>query len=259
MLCTQSTSLTARNAVDGKLNSNKVLARASPIAVQVKCSSESSEVFLTTRRNLSSSVAVAATALTVSSAKPSLAAYGEGANVFGKSENKTEFLPFAGDGFAVLIPVKFNPSKEREYEGTVMRYEDNADLISCVAVTINPTNKSSITEYGSPQDFLSTVSFLLGQSSQVFITGSEGGFGANRVAAASVLSAESVIKKGKTYYEIDVLTRTADGDEGGKHQLISGTVSNGKLYLYKMQIGDKRWFKGLDRPATASWRSFTVA
>lgn len=46
------------------------------------------------------------------------------------------------------------------------------------------------------------------------------------------------------YYKYEILTRTADGDEGGRHQLISAAVGNGNLYILKVQIGDKRWFKG---------------
>jgi hypothetical protein len=33
------------------------------------------------------------------------------------------------------------------------------------------------------------------------------------------------------------VTRTADGDEGGKHQLITATVNGGKLYICKAQAG----------------------
>lgn len=40
-----------------------------------------------------------------------------------------------------------------------------------------------------------------------------------------------------------VLTRSADGDEGGRHHLVTATVSNGNLYILKIQAGDKRWFK----------------
>ena len=32
----------------------------------------------------------------------------------------------------------------------------------------------------------------------------------------------------------------ADGDEGGRHNLISAVVNKGKLYLCKVQAGDKR-------------------
>ena len=51
----------------------------------------------------------------------------------------------------------------------------------------------------------------------------------------------------------------ADGDEGGRHQLITAAVSGGVLYILKIQVGDKRWFKGVDRDAKGTWNSFTVA
>ena len=51
------------------------------------------------------------------------------------------------------------------------------------------------------------------------------------------------------YYKYEILTRTADGDEGGRHQLISAAVGNGNLYILKVQIGDKRWFKGANAGA----------
>ena len=117
----------------------------------------------------------------------------------------------------------------------------------------------------------------------------------------------------------------ADGDEGGRHQLITASVSNGNLYILKIQVrksmprqerldvartaplpakvvinvmalhtsaaakriwllracqpaiglqvkltphrasycfaqvGDKRWFKGVEKDAKGAWNSFTVA
>jgi photosystem II oxygen-evolving enhancer protein 2 len=56
-----------------------------------------------------------------------------------------------------------------------------------------------------------------------------------------------------------VLTRTADGDEGGKHQLITATVKDGKLYICKAQAGDKRWFKGARKFVESTASSFSVA
>ena len=52
---------------------------------------------------------------------------------------------------------------------------------------------------------------------------------------------------------------TADGDEGGRHQLVSATVSGGKLWICKIQVGDKRWFKGAKKEALGAFNSFTVA
>ena len=69
---------------------------------------------------------------------------------------------------------------------------------------------------------------------------------------------EATDKKGKKYYKFEVLTRTADGDEGGRHHLIAATVSGGNLYLLRVQVGDKRWFKGVDKDAQGTWNSFTV-
>ena len=73
------------------------------------------------------------------------------------------------------------------------------------------------------------------------------------MSAASLLEVnETTDKKGKKYYEYSILNRTADGDEGGRHQIIKATVANGKLYIIKAQCGDKRWFKGVKNGAL--WR-----
>jgi hypothetical protein len=91
-------------------------------------------------------------------------------------------------------------------------------------------------------------------------TRSEGGFAPNRVSAASLLDVfESTDKKGKKYYKYEFLVRSADGDEGGRHQLISAAVSNGKLLILKVQAGDKRWIYGVDKDVKETWNSFTVA
>jgi hypothetical protein len=248
-------SLSARVAFKATAVQAKSSKAAAPVrAVQVV--KADAEATLSTRRSALAAFSAAAVAV---SAKPSLAAYGEGANIFGKKTKNTEFIPYAGDGFAVLVPGFMNPSKEQDFPGTVFRYEDNGDAVTNLIVTATKTGKSSIEEYGSPEKFLAENSFLLGKSSQTFISRSEGGFAENRVAAASLLDAGVSEKKGKKYYELEVLTRTADGDEGGRHHLIVATVSANTLYTMKFQIGDKRWFKGLERPAKQTAKSFTVA
>jgi hypothetical protein len=194
---------------------------------------------------------------------PSLAAYGEAANVFGaKTGNFTGFTPYEGDGYTLLLPAKWNPSKEKDFPGTDLRYEDNADVVNNLVVTINPTSKSKISDYGSQDEFLNQVTYLLGNSTLQtgFESKSEGGFKANTIAAASVLSVQTTKDKaGKDYYMYEILTRTADGDEGGRHQLIKATVSKGNLYIIKVQAGDKRWFKGEKSFCLGTWESFTVA
>jgi photosystem II oxygen-evolving enhancer protein 2 len=64
------------------------------------------------------------------------------------------FIPYTGEGFAVLLPSKYNPSKEKEFKGTVLRYEDNGDTVNNVSVMKIPTSKSSIEQYGSQDEFL---------------------------------------------------------------------------------------------------------
>ena len=91
-------------------------------------------------------------------------------------------------------------------------------------------------------------------------TQSEGGFAPNKVQKASVLDVlEASDSKGKKYYKYNILTRTADGDEGGRHHLISATVGGGNLWVVDIQVGDKRWFKGVDKDAKGAWNSFIVA
>ena len=91
-----------------------------------------------------------AAAAAISAAAPSEAAYGDAARVFaGNITNssgarstpaapaapgacgvwcsqtaralRAGFIPYAGDGFAVLIPSKWNPSKEQDFPGVVLR------------------------------------------------------------------------------------------------------------------------------------------
>ncbi|VAH46140.1 unnamed protein product [Triticum turgidum subsp. durum] len=186
------------------------------------------------RAALSLLAGAAAVAVKVS---PAAAAYGEAANVFGKAKKNTDFVAYSGEGFKLMIPAKWNPSKEREFPGQVLRYEDNFDATSNLSVIINPTTKKTITDYGSP----------------------EGGFESDAVATANVLESSAPVVDGKQYYSITVLTRTADGDEGGKHQLITATVADGKLYVCKAQAGDKRWFKGAKKFVENAAGSFSVA
>ncbi|KAE8725391.1 Oxygen-evolving enhancer protein 2-1 [Hibiscus syriacus] len=211
-------------------------------------------------RRLALTVLIGAAAVG-SKVSPAVAAYGEAANVFGKPKTNTDFTSYNGDGFKLSIPSKWNPSKEVEYPGQVLRYEDNFDTTSNVAVMITPTDKKSITDYGSPEDFLATVinPLLLGKQAYFGKTDAEGGFDSGAVATANILESSTQTVGGKPYYFLSVLTRTADGDEGGKHQLITATVNNNKLYICKAQAGDKRWFKGARKFVESAASSFSAA
>jgi len=196
----------------------------------------------------------------MAAAAPSKAAYGDAANVFGKVTNQSGFVPYAGEGFTVLLPSKWNPSKESDLAGIQLRYEDNFDAVNNVAITATPSEKGSIDGYGSPEQFVEKLQFLFGKQAFAGETISEGGFAPGRVSAASLLEVgESTDAKGKKYYKYQFLTRSADGNEGGRHILVSATVSGGKLWICRVQVGDKRWFKGVQKEATGMFDSFTVA
>ncbi|VAH30707.1 unnamed protein product [Triticum turgidum subsp. durum] len=132
-----------------------------------------SDAAVVTSRRAALSLLAGAAAIAVK-VSPAAAAYGEAANVFGKAKKNTDFVAYSGEGFKLMIPAKWNPSKEREFPGQVLRYEDNFDATSNLSVIINPTTKKTITDYGSPEEFLSQVGFLLGQQSYGGKTDSEG-------------------------------------------------------------------------------------
>uniref|UniRef100_A0A0F7CZA0 23 kDa subunit of oxygen evolving system of photosystem II n=1 Tax=Pelargonium echinatum TaxID=122254 RepID=A0A0F7CZA0_9ROSI len=225
---------------------------------QVVCKAQKQEDAGSVSRRLALTVLIG-TAAVGSKVSPADAAYGEAANVFGKPKTNTDFLPYVGDGFKILIPAKWNPSKEVEFPGQVLRFEDNFDVTSNVTVMVTPTDKKSITDYGSPEQFLTQVDYLLGKQAYFGKTDSEGGFDSGSVATANILDTATPVVDGKQYYYVSVLTRTADGDEGGKHQIITATVKDGKLYICKAQAGDKRWFKGAKKFVENTVTSFSVA
>jgi photosystem II oxygen-evolving enhancer protein 2 len=248
----------SKSSISGAALTSSRVAVVAPVKASfiVKASAESSNETVSRRAALALVAGIVAAGSRIA---PANAAYGESANVFGAPKKQTGFNTYVGDGFTVDIPSKWNPSKEKEFPGTVLRYEDNFDATNNMFVSITPAAKGSITDYGPPEKFLDEVSFLLGKQSYAGKTASEGGFLNNAVATASVLDAGVVTVNGRPYYKLSVLTRTADGDEGGKHQLIAATVKNGNLYLFKTQAGDKRWFKGAKKLVEGAWNSFNVA
>ena len=51
----------------------------------------------------------------------------------------------------------------READQTTHRYEDNFDAINCFTVLANPSDKSKITDYGTPEKLLESLGYLLGK------------------------------------------------------------------------------------------------
>mmetsp|Transcript_13485 Transcript_13485/g.25570 ORF Transcript_13485/g.25570 Transcript_13485/m.25570 type:complete len:289 (+) Transcript_13485:84-950(+) len=187
--------------------------------------------------------------------------YGDPANVFGKTTNSKGFIPTKRDEYSFLLPSKWIFSPERDYDDIVERYQDNFDAVNFGAIIKKSAGgKNSIEQFGSPEDFLKSCDFLFGKQAWEGETKSEGGFKPGSVSALSLLDiAEKTDKKGNKYYQYELLSRTADGDEGGRHKLVTAGVKNGNLYILFIQVGDKRWFKGVDKEALGFRDSFTLA
>lgn len=142
------------------------------------------------------------------------------------------FVPYAGEGYALLLPSKWNPSKERDFQGVDLRYEDNFDAVNNLVVIKKKTDKNAISDYGSIDKFLNEQAYLFGDQSYSGSTKSEGGFAPNKVSAASLLDVkENVDKNGKKYYEYELLVRTGMSlcllgrSTIGKHSLCMRTNS----------------------------------
>lgn len=257
--------LSARTVGGGCLASRKATARpCSRKAVVVRAASsdrqQQQQEAVATRRAAIGSLAALAAVVSGSNAPPADAAYGEAANIFGKTTNTSGYLPYSGSGYALLLPSKWNPSKEKDFKNVDLRWEDNFDSLSHVVITKTKTDKSSIEQFGTPDAFFKSINSYLGEQSFIGETLSEGGFEPNKVASASLLDVGTVKdKNGKSYYKYELLTRAADGNEGGRHVLINAACGSGNLYIMKVQCGDKRWMKGAAKDAIGIFNSFTVA
>lgn len=140
-------------------------------------------------------------------------------------------------------------------------FTDSFDTITTLSITrFRGQNHSSVKDYGTLVQLLEQYPYVLGVQSFEGKTMSEGGFSDNKVVTATLVDSKEEAVDGKVYFKYNLLTRTADGDEGGKHQLLSFAVgSDGCLYLYKVCVGEKRWIKGGSKLVLGSWDSFRVA
>merc|ERR1712224_138162 len=153
--------------------------RRQPVSVSASAYEEPSAVSAQPgRRELVSGLGFAAAGAVLKD-QAAQAAYGDAANVFGKVTNSAGFFAYSGDGFSVLLPSKWKTSNERDFKGELFRYEDNFDQVNFLAVLKQPGK----TLGGSPEEFIKTNSYLLGEQSYSGETTSEGGFAPNRVSA----------------------------------------------------------------------------
>eukprot|EP00793_Prasinoderma_coloniale_P003596 PRCOL_00002970-RA len=176
----------------------------------------------------------AAAALGLSAgAQPASAAYGQSANVFKKSRENLEgdYALYTADDYSILIPQRgFNPSPNEylaEWPGVDVRWEDYGTT-DFANVTVTVLNGEKLPKPSDLQFMLgestwdgygefSTVNFTDPTSADLF--------------AVNVLDSEEKTIDGKKYAVYELLTRTVDGSQGGRHHFISASTQGGKTYI----------------------------
>lgn len=239
-----SASLTRRAAQGGRRASSTTQARpqrrCAPLAAQDAAGDVS-------RRSISTVLPAALAASVVPSllaTPPSAqAAYGQSANVFKKSKETTQgdYKEYTTDAYSILIPQRgFNPMPEStlgEWPGMEFKWED-FDATDYANVTVTVMEGSSLPK---PED----LKFMLGQSTWEgfgeYSTVNYADKGSSDLSAGNVLDAKVLNQDGTDYAIYELLTRTVDGSQGGRHHLMSCAVKGGKVYIAKFTCGDKHW------------------
>lgn len=173
------------------------------------------------------------------------AAYGQSANVFKSSKETSDgdFSLYTADNYSILIPQRgYNPSPPEylsEWPGIDLRWEDfNSTDYANVTITVKDGEKTL-----EPQD----LAFMFGEStwagfgeySSTDLTKKQGESSA--IFAANVLEKTNKTVDGKNIQIFELLTRTVDGSQGGRHHLIAAGTKGGKTYIAKYTCGDKHW------------------
>lgn len=180
---------------------------------------------------------------------------------FQKTKGQGSFVPVVEPGeYAAQIPAQYASTPERDLPGTVAKftrgYGESVSIIQLAG-----KGKKSVGEYGSLDAFVgSQVEKALGEQ-VVKVTGNTKVGDNFSDSRAFVLGAEEFTDaEGTLYYRYEILTQTADGDEGGKRNYISAAVSptSGKLYALVFQQSEKKWFKEFGKTAKATWEAFRV-
>merc|ERR1712060_264709 len=237
----QQMAVSAKNVIVQNKVQVKARSARTSAALVVRASAEHHQ----TRRTFFGGAAAAATLI---AAQPSQAAYGEGAGVFkpNREQKDPDYVTFEGAGYTILVPQRgWNPTKAgglAMYPNLDMMLEDwNSTDVANVSVSVFPAKGGGLP---SPAD----LSYLLGQdvwSSSATGTAdtptmNEQGF-TTGISSANLLTSADKDVAGVKYKTYDILTRTADGSQGGRHHIISVAEKGGKLYVAQVMAGDKHW------------------
>lgn len=175
------------------------------------CRAESS------RRNLLQAAGVAA--LTLAAPQSAHAAKLKGFNV----------VKDTGDKYLFAYPFGW---QEVQVDGADVVYKDIIEPLESISVTLAPTDKKDIKEYGSPNEVAGTlVEKVLTSPSQ----------------KSTLIKSEEVVKDGKSYYQFEFTTKASNYQ---RHGLAIVTVAEGKLYTLTTGANERRWNKMKDKIKT---------
>lgn len=159
-----------------------------------------------------------------------------------------------GAAFAAKAPKGFNPVQdlndnyqflypfgwqEVAVTGADVVYKDVVEPLESISVTLTPTDRRDIDEFGDAQEVANTL------AKEVLTTPGQ---------EVEVLAASERETNGKKYYEFEF---TAKSPRYTRHSLAVVTVNDGKFYTLTTGANERRWGKMKDK-LQASIRSFTL-
>lgn len=180
-------------------------------------STQSSSTSQPSRRALLS--AVGAIALSGAIAEPSHAAKLKGFNV----------VKDTGDKYLFAYPFGW---QEVTVDGADVVYKDIIEPLESVSVTLVPTDKKTLNEFGTAEEVAETL------ATRVLTSPNQ---------EVKVLRTQTVAKEGKTYYQFEFTSKASNYT---RHALASVTVADGKFYTLVTGANEKRWNKMKDKLQT---------
>uniref|UniRef100_A0A0F7GYQ6 PsbP-like protein 1 n=1 Tax=Erodium chrysanthum TaxID=337364 RepID=A0A0F7GYQ6_9ROSI len=155
------------------------------------------------------------------------------------AESKKGFIPVTDnkDGYKFLYPFGW---QEVTIEGQDKVFKDVIEPLESVSVTVIPTNKEDIREFGSPQEIGETLmKKVLAPPNQ----------------KKKLLEAKERVVDGKAYYTIEFV---AQAPNYTRHALSTISIANGKFYTLTTGANERRWGKMKDKLQTVV-ESFTLS
>lgn len=178
-------------------------------------------------------IAIAATA-------PSVFLFNQNSFSFA-AENKKGFLPVTDkkDGYSFLYPFGW---QEVVIEGQDKVFKDVIEPLENVSVTMIPTGKQDIREFGPPQQVGETlIKKVLAPPTQ----------------KTKIIEATEQDIDGKVYYRFEFI---AQAPNYTRHALSTVSIGNGRFYTLTTGANERRWEKMKDRLQTVveSFKIFNV-